>query len=74
MGFFNRKDDEEVKKTKVEEETEEEEEESEDVYEMELECENCQDTEAYEIPFGTTVDDFAKGKKCEVCGCLIKTE
>ena len=74
MGFFNRKDDEEVKKTKVEEETEEEEESETDSYEMEIECENCQNSETYEIPFGTTVSDFTKDEKCEVCGCLLKTE
>lgn len=75
MGFFNRNDDEEVKKTKAEEETEEEEEESEEdeSYEIEIECENCQDSEPYNIPFGITVDEFAKDKKCEVCGCLITT-
>jgi len=52
-------------------EKEQEPEEDIDTYELYIECKNCAEEEAYDIPFGTTQEEFIKGKKCECCGCLI---
>ena len=78
MGFWNseKKEDEDIKKSiENDEETEddsEDEESDEETYEIDVECDNCTDNESYEIPCGTTVDDFLKDKKCEICGCLVR--
>jgi transcription elongation factor Elf1 len=69
MGLFGKKN----KNEDVEEETEEEEE-TKNTYDMDFECENCGDEESYEIPMGTTLKKFLKGKICENCGCPILSE
>ena len=47
-------------------------EEEKEPYEMEIECENCRETETYDIPFGITVNEFLRKKDCENCGCGLK--
>ena len=66
MGLFG-------KKNEDEREPESEEIEEEDnTYEMEeLECTNCKAMDNFDIPFGKTVKDFLKDKKCEFCGCKM---
>ena len=49
-------------------------EEEKEPYEMEIECENCRETETYDIPFGITVNEFLRKKDCENCGCGLKQE
>ena len=65
MGLFD--------KSEREQETEEEqfEEEKDTNYTVDIVCKNCLEEEEYEIPFGKTVKEFLKGKKCENCKCLI---
>ncbi len=65
MGIFD--------KSKKEQEIEEEqfEEEKDTTYTVNIECKNCLVEEEYEIPFGKTVKEFLRGKKCENCKCLI---
>ena len=53
---------------------EEEQEQEEAKYNFDEECENCFAPYSFEIPFGTTVKDFIKDKKCENCGCNIIKE
>jgi hypothetical protein len=62
MGLFGNK--------KEEDDYNEDEDEVEE-YTGEYECDNCLDTDSFDIPVGTRIDEFLKGKKCESCGCLI---
>ena len=67
MGLFDRK-----KTNDVEED--ENKEESEEIYEHEVDCNNCGDSNILlEIPFGMTVMDYAnkENPQCERCGCSI---
>lgn len=44
-------------------------------YSVALECCNCRSSDEFEIPFGTTVEDYAKKQKkdaiCGWCGCTF---
>lgn len=78
MGWFNNDDDDLIKKRnnkvdEVEEEEETEEDEPE-LYDVDIECNNCGSEETYEIDFGKRWKDEMKGKKCEYCGCMLVEE
>ena len=77
MGFFGKDKEEEVKE-KVEdiEETEDEVEETEDdkTYEAELTCENCGDSDCYEVEFGVPIREYLQEEKCAICGCYLFQE
>jgi len=70
MGIFNkgeelkRKVDEDI----IEEETDEENE--SEIYEVDLDCSNCGNSNSVEIPMGVLVSEFIKKAKCETCGCI----
>ncbi len=68
MGLFGKK------KEETKEEVEEPEENEEENYEKTITCENCGEETTVEIPCGTRVDDFIKGKKCEYCECILQEE
>ena len=70
MGLFGRKEEEDKKE--VEEPQEEENEEN--TYETDITCDNCRGETTIEIPCGTKVKDFIKGKKCECCECILQEE
>jgi len=46
------------------------------VYFLNFYCENCEDSEEWEIPFGVTAEEFIKERECANCGCktLYKSE
>ncbi len=67
MGLFGKK-----KEEPKEEQREEEEEEN--TYEIEITCKNCDEQFNIDIPCGTKVKDFIKGKKCECCECILQEE
>ena len=54
-----------------EDKDEEQQEQEEDTYSLNVECENCEEPEDYDISFGTPVFLFLKDKKCEMCGCKV---
>ncbi len=70
MGLFGKK------KEEVEEpETEESEEVDEkNNYERTITCGNCDEETTIEIPCGTKVKDFIRGKKCEYCECILQED
>ena len=68
MGLFGKKEEE------SKEEEQQEDEDEENIYEKSIECENCGEESTIEIPCGTTVDDFIKGKKCEYCECILQED
>lgn len=40
-------------------------------YHMVVKCINCECESEFDIPQGTILQDFLRGKFCTVCGCLI---
>lgn len=40
-------------------------------YHMVVECINCDSESEFDIPYGTALEDFQRGKFCTVCGCMI---
>jgi DNA-directed RNA polymerase subunit RPC12/RpoP len=67
FGFGNKSEDEETEEVEEQEEDEDEEE----TYSMTYECSNCNAEIDYDIPRGTTVDDYVADKICEECGCKV---
>ncbi len=67
MGLFGKKEEESK-------EEEQEEEDEENTYDMEIVCKNCKNEMDVNIPCGTRVEDFIKGKKCECCECILQEE
>ena len=72
FGFGENKKQETVEEPQVTEKVEEPEmpeKEEEKTYDLELKCTNCNDESTYEISFGQTLEDYAKDRICENCGC-----
>ena len=67
MGLFGKKEE------KHKEEPQEDEDE-ENTYDMDITCKNCESETSVDIPCGTKVKDFLKGKKCECCECILQEE
>ena len=53
-------------------EQEDTEESYEETYDMGVECDNCGNEEEFDIPCGTLVSEYVKGKKCSICDCLLR--
>lgn len=72
MGLFgkNRKT-EKPEEEEEEKEQEDNEEEEENTYEFDLDCENCENRESYDIPKGKTLKEYLKDEICDNCGCKI---
>lgn len=45
-----------------------------ETYSYTRECDNCGDEGEYEIPKGTTIEEFFKDEECEECGCKLSQE
>lgn len=45
---------------------------TEEIYEYDKECSNCEEENEFEIPKGKTVNDFMIGQRCSNCDCLVK--
>lgn len=43
-------------------------------YHMFVECVNCESELEVDIPYGTALKDFLRGKFCIECGCLFSDE
>ncbi len=63
--------DEEDQDASDEEEPEEEDDDEKYTYNAEHECENCGVSTEFDIPVGTTLQEFVQGKKCETCECKL---
>ncbi len=68
MGLFGKKE-EENKET-----VEEPEEDEENIYETNINCSNCEKDTTVEIPCGTKIKDYIKGKKCKYCECILQED
>ena len=42
-----------------------------ETYEFGITCTNCQHHQQWDIPKGTTIDDFGRQTDCPVCGCKL---